>query len=55
MTGRQNAVPIDGAEAYRIGLVTELLPLDQLKARAQALGEELAAQPRQAVGGVMST
>ena len=40
---------IDGAEAYRIGLVTELVPLADIKARAQALGEELAAQPRQAV------
>ena len=40
---------IDGAEACRIGLVTELVPLADIKARAQALGEELAAQPRQAV------
>jgi enoyl-CoA hydratase/carnithine racemase len=44
---------IDGAEAYRIGLVTELVGLDDLKARAQALGEELAAQPRQAVKSML--
>ncbi|MCH2100092.1 MAG: enoyl-CoA hydratase-related protein, partial [Pseudomonadales bacterium] len=40
---------IDGAEAFRVGLVSELLPIAALKDRAQALGEELAAQPRQAV------
>lgn len=44
---------IDGAEAYRIGLVTELLPLADIKARAQALGEELASQPRQAVKAML--
>ncbi len=40
---------IDGAEACRIGLVTEILPVSKLKQRAQALGEELASQPRLAV------
>lgn len=44
---------IDGAEAYRIGLVTELVPLATLKTRAQALGEELARQPRQAVRSML--
>lgn len=44
---------IDGAEAYHIGLVTELLPVGDIKARAQALGEELAAQPRQAVKAML--
>ncbi|MDX1735238.1 MAG: enoyl-CoA hydratase-related protein [Halioglobus sp.] len=44
---------IDGAEAYRIGLVTELLPVGEIKARAQAIGEELAAQPRQAVKSML--
>ena len=44
---------VDGPEAYRIGLVTELLPLADLKARAQALGEELASQPRQAVQSML--
>ncbi|MEM9256772.1 MAG: enoyl-CoA hydratase-related protein [Pseudomonadota bacterium] len=44
---------IDGAEAYRIGLVTEVLPVDQMKSRAQALGEEIAAQPRQAVKSML--
>ena len=44
---------IDGPEAYRIGLVTELLPLADVKARAQALAEELASQPRQAVKSML--
>ena len=44
---------VDGPEAYRIGLVTELLPLADLKPRAQALGEELASQPRQAVKSML--
>ena len=36
-----------------MGLVTEVLPLADLKARAQALGEELASQPRQAVKSML--
>jgi len=44
---------IDGEEACRIGLVTELLPTGEIKNRAQALGEELAAQPRQAVKSML--
>jgi enoyl-CoA hydratase len=44
---------IDGPEAYRIGLVTELLPLADIKARAQALGEDLASQPRHAVRSML--
>ena len=44
---------IDGQEALRIGLVSELLPLADIKARAQALGEELAAQPRLAVKSML--
>ena len=46
---------IDGDEAYRIGLVTEVVAMDQLKARAQALGEELAAQPRLGVKSMLET
>jgi enoyl-CoA hydratase len=46
---------IDGPEALRIGLVTELWPIEELKIRAQALGEELAAQPRLAVKGMLDT
>jgi len=46
---------IDGNEALNMGLVTEVVPLAQLKARAQALGEELAAQPRLAVKAVLET
>lgn len=46
---------IDGEEAFRMGLVNEVLPLEALKARAQALGEELAAQPRLAVKGMLET
>ena len=45
---------IDGEEAYRIGLVTELVPIDKIKDRAQALGEELAAQPRKAVQSMLA-
>jgi len=44
---------IDGEEAYRFGLVTELVPIDQIKLRAQALGEELAAQPRRAIRSML--
>ena len=44
---------IDGAEAYRIGLVTELVQVGEIKARAQAIGEDLAAQPRQAVRSML--
>lgn len=46
---------IDGAEALRIGLVTEICPMPDLKARAQAIGEELARQPRLAVKGMLDT
>ena len=62
VVGREHALDmilrarkIDGHEALRIGLVTEVVPIDQLKARAQVLGEELAAQPRLAVKGVLDT
>lgn len=44
---------IDGAEAHRIGLVSELVPVEGLKERAQALGEQLASQPRQAVRSML--
>lgn len=44
---------IDGAEALRIGLVSELVPVEGLKERAQALGEQLASQPRQAVRSML--
>lgn len=46
---------IDGEHAYRIGLVSELLPIAGLKPRAQALGEALAAQPREAVKSMLET
>lgn len=46
---------IDGAEALRIGLVSEVVPIEQIKQRAQALGEELASQPRLAVRGMLET
>ena len=58
--GRANALDmilrglkIDGEHAYRIGLVSELVPMVELKARAQALGEEIAAQPREAVKSML--
>ena len=44
---------IDGRKAYRIGLVSELVPIETIKDRAQALGEELAAQPRKAVESML--
>lgn len=46
---------ISGEEALKIGLVTEVCPVSEIKARAQALGEELAKQPRLAVKGVLDT
>ena len=46
---------IGGEEALRIGLVSEIRPIAELKPRAQALGEELARQPRLAVKGVLDT
>ena len=48
-------IKIDGVHALQIGLVSELLPVAELKSRAQALGEELAAQPRQAVKSMLQT
>lgn len=44
---------ISGAEAKRIGLVTELVANDKLKARAIELAEELAAMPHLAVQAMM--
>jgi len=44
---------IDGAEALRYGLVHALHPLSELKAAAQALGEELADKPPIAMAGVL--
>ncbi len=44
---------IDGAEALRYGLVHAIHPMSDLKAAAQALGEELAARPPIAVAGVL--
>ena len=44
---------IDGQEAYRIGLVSEVVPIETIKNRAQLLGEELAAQPRKAVESML--
>ena len=40
---------IDGEHAYSVGLVREVLPIPELKPRAQATGEVPAAQPREAV------
>lgn len=47
------AKKISGPEALRIGLVNEVWPNDELQARAQDLGHELAAQPSLAVAGVL--
>ena len=47
------AKKIDGPEALRIGLVTEVHPLAELKDAALALALELAAMPPKAVAGVL--
>ena len=47
------AKKIDGPRALAIGLVHDLHPVRQLKARAVELAEELAAQPPIAVAGVL--
>jgi enoyl-CoA hydratase/carnithine racemase len=44
---------ISGLEALRIGLVSEVHPNAELKVRAHALAEELAAMPPIAVAGVL--
>ena len=47
------AKKIDGPTALAIGLVHEVHPIDELKARAIGLAEELAAKPPIAVAGVL--
>ena len=47
------AKKIDGPEALHIGLVNEVWPLEELKDKAIALADELAAMPRLAVKGVL--
>ena len=49
------AKKISGVEALRIGLVTEVWPLSELKSSARELATELAAMPRVAVSGAMRT
>ena len=44
---------VSGPEALRIGLVHEVWPLPELKERAIALAQELAAQPAQAVRSML--
>lgn len=44
---------IAGPEALRIGLVQEVWPREELRARGEALAEELAAKPALAVAGVL--
>ncbi|MBI5940598.1 MAG: enoyl-CoA hydratase/isomerase family protein [Caulobacterales bacterium] len=45
---------ITGPEALRIGLVTEVWPMAELKDRAVALAEDLARQPRLAVRSMLA-
>jgi len=47
------AKKITGPEAYRIGLVHEVWPLEELKTRAIALAHELAKQPAGAVRSML--
>lgn len=58
--GRNNALDmilrgkkVSGPEALSIGLVSEVWPMTELKDRAIALAEELAAQPRLAVRAML--
>ena len=44
---------ISGPEALRIGLVSEVWPLEEIEARALEVAEELAAMPPIAVAGVL--
>lgn len=46
---------ISGPEALRIGPVHEVWPLSELKAQAIKLAHELAAQPAQAMQGMLKT
>lgn len=43
------AEPVGAAEALRLGLVSEVVPADQLAARARAVAASIAAQPPHAV------
>jgi enoyl-CoA hydratase/carnithine racemase len=45
---------IDGEHALRIGLVSEIHPVSELKARAHELALELARGPRTAMAGIMN-
>ena len=47
------AKKISGPEALRIGLVHEVWPVAELFDRAEALGQELAAQPAKSVAGML--
>ena len=47
------AKKISGPEAFGIGLVNEVWPNDELKARGHELAQELAAMPALAVAGVI--
>jgi enoyl-CoA hydratase len=47
------AKKLSGAEALQIGLVNEIWPIEELRARGEALAEELAAKPSLAVAGVL--
>jgi enoyl-CoA hydratase/carnithine racemase len=47
------AKKVSSSEALRIGLVHEIWPLGELRARGEALAEELAAMPGLAVAGVL--
>jgi enoyl-CoA hydratase len=44
---------ISGPEAFRIGLVQEIWPIEEVKRRAHDLAEELAQQPPLAIAGVL--
>lgn len=45
--------PVDAARAFQLGLVTRVVPADQLEAETQKLADQLAASAPQALRGVL--
>ena len=43
--------PLSAADAHRLGVINRLVPADRLEEEVRDLGNQLAAQPRQAIAG----
>jgi len=43
--------PLSAADAHRLGIINRLVPADRLEEEVRDLGNQLAAQPRQAIAG----